>query len=382
MASLLLAGCAGASAATPTWVPQPSFTGDGGQNETFGPAQGTTSPDAGPTSPGASSPSPGATPTQDPQVVATKLSAPTGIAVLPDGTALVGERTTGQIVRVQPVAGRPVPVVRTLSVDGSGDGGLLDLAISPTYSEDGLIYAYITTPTDNRVVDFTLTGPATAVLSGIPKAAAGNTGRIMFDPAGELYIGTGDASQPALSANPASLAGKVLQVDDIGRPAQDNPVPTSPVYASGLRPSAGLCQDATLDVLFQDEAAGGGSPDLITIVTAGADYAGATGIQLPAGKTSVGGCAVIGNQFYITSRDAKSLLTAPITMGLRSAALGQFSVVGDTRYGRLLSVVAAPDGALWLSTSNKDGHGTPISDDERVLRIIPPPPGAGGTSPL
>ena len=35
-------------------------------------------------------------------------------------------------------------------LDPSGDGGLLDLALSPTYLEDGLIYAYVTTATDNR----------------------------------------------------------------------------------------------------------------------------------------------------------------------------------------------------------------------------------------
>src|SRR5439155_11934034 len=122
-------------------------------------------------------------------------------AMLPDGTALVGERTTGRIVRVQPVAGKPVPTVRQLSgLDTSGDGGLLDLALSPTYSEDGLIYAYVTTATDNRVVDFTLKGPVTPVVTGIPKGRIGNTGRIAFGADGDLYIGTGDAGRPALAA--------------------------------------------------------------------------------------------------------------------------------------------------------------------------------------
>src|SRR5206468_10003819 len=107
---------------------------------------------------------PSGKPKQDPLVVATKLTAPVGLTLLTDGTALVGERTTGRIVRVQPRAGQPVPTVRTLTgLDTSGDGGLLDLALSPTYAEDGLIYAYVTTRTDNRVVEFTLTGPVTPV---------------------------------------------------------------------------------------------------------------------------------------------------------------------------------------------------------------------------
>ncbi|MFC5112312.1 hypothetical protein [Kibdelosporangium philippinense] len=40
----------------------------------------------------------------------------------------------------------------TIPVDGTTDGGLTWVALSPTYTEDQLIYAYITTPTDNRVV--------------------------------------------------------------------------------------------------------------------------------------------------------------------------------------------------------------------------------------
>jgi hypothetical protein len=46
----------------------------------------------------------------------------------------------------------------------------------------------------------------------------------------------------------------------------------------------------------------------------------------------------------------------------------------------LRTVVAASDGALWLTTSNKDGHGHPVPADERVLRIIPS--GGSGNNPL
>ena len=63
-------------------------------------------------------------------------------------------------MQVQRTAGQPVTTVRTIpGLDATGDGGLLDLAISPTYAEDHLIYAYVTTATDNRVIDFTLDRP-------------------------------------------------------------------------------------------------------------------------------------------------------------------------------------------------------------------------------
>ena len=385
LAGGLLAACsAGAGAqAPPTWVPKPDFSGEGGPNTAVpspgGPSTNRSAPGQPPGTPGSSSSGP------DPAVVATKLTAPTGLALLPDGTALVGERSTGRIVQVQPQPGKAVKTIRTLTgVDASGDGGLLDLALSPSYVEDGLIYAYLTTATDNRVVSFTLTGPLTPVLTGIPKGATDNTGRLAFDEAGMLYVGTGDAGQPALAESATSLAGKVLRVTAIGRPAPGNPDPTSPIFTRGHQVVDGLCLDAAGDVV-EVEPGPNNSATEVNILHAGADYgypsqaagARAPDARLPDGRTGVGGCAAIGPQLFVTSRDATALLTAAVTIRAGASSIGSFSTVLEGRYGRLLTVVAAPDGALWLTTANRDGHGHPVPADERVLRIMP---SGGGSS--
>ena len=386
---IAVAACSPAGGGTgPTWAasPAPVHGGEGGgggvtpivpvpQPTSGGAGSATGRPGSGPaggTAPGGSTSGKGI----DPLVVATHLTAPVGLSLLPDGTALVGERTTGRIVRVQPVAGQPVPTVRRLAgLDFSGDGGLLDLAVSPSYAEDNLIYAYVTTAKDNRVVDFTLHGPVTPVLTGIPKGRTGNTGRIAFGADGELYVGTGDAGRPALAQDPSSLAGKVLRVDPIGDPPRDNPHAGSPVWSSGHHVVDGLC--AADDALFEVEA-GGNDPDEVNRIVAGDDYGypvrdGSTDPPvrtLPAADRSPGGCAVQRGRLWVTSLDGSALLGAPLSGPASAPTVGTFAPVLVKRYGRLRTVVAAPDGALWLTTSNRDGHGRPVAADERVIRYV------------
>ena len=379
LAAVALAGCASAAPTPPNWRPQ--------QSETLEPGQGPQV--SAPQSPGASGqPVPGApsgsapsSAAGDAAIVATNLTAPQGIAILPDGSALVGERTTGQIVHVQAQAGQPAPVVRTLAgLDTGGDGGLLALAPSPTYAQDKLIYAYVTTPTDNRVIDFTLSGALTPVLTGIPKGSTDNAGQLAFDPDGNLLVGTGDAGQPALAAEPASLAGKVLRITAIGAPASG----TSPVFTRGHRAASGLCVDPSAGTEFETEPRAGTVPDTVNVLQAGGDYgwptATATSVppaaQIPTAEGGIGGCAVSGSTLYVTSLDAKSLLSA--TIGPQTPPkLDSFAASLTGKYGRLLSIAAAPDGSLWLTTSNKDGHGAPLATDDRVIHI---PPSAGGSS--
>jgi glucose/arabinose dehydrogenase len=377
----LLAACtAGAKAAPPTWVPQPSATLEAGPHASLPnqPGGGQPGP-TGPANPGGPSGRSSVPSGSDPGILATHLTTPTGIAMLPDGSGLVGERTTGRIVRVQPEAGKPVPTVRTLrGLDTSGDGGLLDLATSPTYDEDGLIYAYVTTPTDNRVIDFTLTGPPAPVLTGIPRGKTGNTGRLAFDSHGDLYIGTGDAGHPGLAANPKSLAGKVLRVDAIGRPVTGNPTPGSAIFTRGHHTVNGLCT-GDAGTVYETEA-----PNEVNLLHAGDDYGWPSGGRtaqrpartLPSAHSGAGGCAVQGGRIFVATSDGKALLAAQIST---RAPVGTFSVGFNGRYGRLLTVVAAPDGALWLTTTNKDGHGTPAPTDDRVVRVVPTVSGGGGS---
>ncbi|MFV2102703.1 cellulose binding domain-containing protein [Micromonospora sp. LOL_024] len=69
---------------------------------------------------------------------------------LPDGSALVAQRLTGQVVRIR-TGQQPEPVVTISGVTPVSEGGLLGLAVSPSYAQDGWIYVYFTTASDNRI---------------------------------------------------------------------------------------------------------------------------------------------------------------------------------------------------------------------------------------
>jgi glucose/arabinose dehydrogenase len=294
----------------------------------------------------------------DPQVVATCLDPVGAVAVLPDAqSALVGERATGRVLRVA-VGRAPVPVT-TIPVDASGGGGLTGLVLSPGYAEDQLVYAYITTPTDNRVVRIASGEPAKPVLVGIPRGATDNGGALGVDVDGSLLVATGDAGGDP--AAPGSLAGKLLRIDTLGRPGQGNPDPTSPVLSSGLHAPGGLCIDPVrTSVWITDRVA---DADVLHLVVPGP-------LPTPAWRwperPGVAGCAARDGLVAVAQTGAHALYV------LHAGDQGTFVGPPETRlvdtYGRLGPATLAPDGLVWLGTVNKAG-GTPVSSDDRVLRI-------------
>src|SRR3954447_21739993 len=224
---LLTAACATFADQPPpeSWRPQEQLTPQGGPD-----------PDVpGESKPGEGDTGGGGTPTEipppdgckdyDPAVIATCLDTVVAVAAFPgdgrDPVALVGERRTGRILRVK--HGTDPQVVATVPVDGSTDGGLTGLALSPTYAEDQLIFAYITTPGDNRVVRIAPGDVPKPVITGIPRGATNNRGALALDHSGALLLATGNAGTAQAAGDLNSLAGKVLRFDATGQPAPGNP---------------------------------------------------------------------------------------------------------------------------------------------------------------
>ncbi|HET9254095.1 MAG TPA: PQQ-dependent sugar dehydrogenase [Pseudonocardiaceae bacterium] len=325
----------------------------------------------GPGAPGRGAPGPpqGCT-DPDPQVVATCLEPISALVVLP-GSAPVGlaaERATGRILRVQ--RQRPNQEVTTLAVDPAGDGGLTGLTLSPSYSEDELIYAYITTAVDNRVVRIAPGDLPKPVLAGIPRGATGNAGTLAVDTHGMLLVATGDAGNPAAAADPASLAGKVLRIDTFGRPAPGNPG-GSKVLASGLHSPGGLCVDPLTNELWITDQMS--DHDLLHRTQPGQPLGRA--VWSWPGGSGAAGCVVMLGRIQVTFTSGAPIFALGI--GPNGTFIGPPLRIPLERYGRIAAAALSPDGqAMWLGTVNKTG-GKRISSDDRVF-ILPDLVGPGG----
>jgi glucose/arabinose dehydrogenase len=313
-------------------------------------------------------------------VVARDLQVPWGIAFLPDGSALVTERDRATIRRIHP-SGRVSLVGSVSGVAPTSEGGLLGIAVSPDYPRDHRIYVYFTTDRDNRLVTMTYErgrlGPQRPLLTGVPFGAIHDGGRLAFGPDGKLYISTGETGDEQLAQDPGTPAGKILRLNPDGSVPADNPDPDSPVWTSGHRNVQGLAFDDA-DRLWATEF-GSEIWDELNRIEKGLNYGwpAAEGdsnlqgytdplVQWRPDNASPSGLAYAAGSLWAASLNGERLWQIPVTPG-GGVRNPRPLLVGD--YGRLRAVVTAPDGSLWVGTSNHDGRGSPAPTDDRILRI-------------
>ena len=324
------------------------------------------------------------TPSPRPRVigtVATGLATPWGVTFLPDGSALVGERDTTRVLSIS-TGGQVREVGRITAAAPQGEAGLLGLAASPSYDEDGLVFAYVSTADDNRVVKFSYDGrrigEPTDVLTGIPNGFIHDGGRLLFDDDGNLFVSTGETGEPELAQDPDSLGGKILHITPDGKPAPGNPVAGSPVWTMGHRNVQGLAFDDR-GQLWATEF-GASTWDELNRVDKGRNYGWplfeGSGddkryrnpyVEWRTSEASPSGLAFLDGALWAASLRGERLWRVPVTNDGVGKARDFF--VGD--YGRLRTVTVAPDGNLWVTTSNRDGRGDPKPRDDRILLVAP-----------
>ncbi|MGA7205614.1 MAG: PQQ-dependent sugar dehydrogenase [Specibacter sp.] len=323
--------------------------------------------------------------------LATGLAAPWSMVPLADGTSLVSERDSGRVLEVA-ADGAKRTVGTVPGVVHSGEGGLLGLAVhvgscpgpeqmdpnNPCFD----LFAYLTTAEDNRVVRMPLLGeggnralgPAIPIITGIPKAANHNGGRIAFGPDGLLYAGTGDAGNGANAQDPTSLGGKILRTTPDGNVPTGNPFPGSPVWSVGHRNVQGIAWDSR-GRMWASEF-GQNTWDELNEIRPGRNYGWPVveGIgtdtrftnpvlQWPTDQASPSGIAIDGTTLYMAALRGERLWVVDLagTPAARAFLTGTF--------GRLRDVAVTPDGRLRVLTNNTDGRGTLKDGDDRIVAI-------------
>lgn len=325
--------------------------------------------------------------------LATGLQAPWGIGFLPDGTTIVTERDSGRVLAAPSSAAEDdgsldfegIGVLDDTAAEG--EAGLLGVAVSPTFRRDRLLYFYLTTAEDNRVVRATYDagrlGPQQVVLDGIPRGYIHDGGRLIFGPDGYLYVSTGETGEQDLAQDRDSLGGKILRITPDGDAAPGNPFGDSPVWSWGHRNVQGLAfddagrmwasefGDSTFDELNLIVKGGNyGWPDV-----EGADPNGEFIDPYAVWSTeeaSPSGLAYADGNLYLASLRGERLWRIPVRGGDDPSVTPTIGAPVDAfpgEFGRLRTVTVAPDGRLWLMTSNTDGRGDPADGDDRVLAL-------------
>jgi glucose/arabinose dehydrogenase len=319
------------------------------------------------------------------EVVTEGLEAPWDLVRTAAGRWFVTERDRGQVIEL--VGGRS-EVRRTFTVDTTNSNGLLGLAEGPA---DGLLYAYLTSPTDNRVVRFDPDGgPVEPVLTDLPKGTTHAGGRLTFGPDGMLYVGTGDVTPNGPSGAAArlraqdrdDLAGKVLRLHPDGTVPGDNPFGNA-VWAYGFRNVQGLSFDADGRLWATDM--GDDVDDEVNLVVRAGNY----GWPVATGTSTAGGslAAAFVQQPPVASWSGLTVvqhgagLADPgdlLVGALRGERVWRLERDGDAvtratsllpgHIGRVRTVVDAGDEGLHVLTDNATRGMGPFRGDA-VLRI-------------
>jgi glucose/arabinose dehydrogenase len=337
------------------------------------------------------------------ETVVSRLEVPWSIVFTPDGRMLFTERP-GRVRVFEKGSLRPEPLAVIPDVERGSESGLMGLTLHPNFAENRLLYlayAYSQDGVRVRVVRFRETGNGltdrTLIIEGIPAERFHAGTRLRFGPDGKLYVTTGDAAQKELGQRLDTLAGKTLRLNDDGTVPPDNPFVGRPgvrpeIWTYGHRNSQGLDFQPGTGLMFQTEHGpsgfdGPGGGDEVNIVERGKNYGWAAihhresreGMESPLLEYTPA-CAPASGAFYRGSALAKFkgnfFFGCLRGQGLQRVVLEGRRVVSEERlfedrYGRIRDVTEGPDGALYFSTSNRDGRGNPSPDDDRIMRLVP-----------
>lgn len=330
-------------------------------------------------------------------IVTRGLEYPWGLAFLPDGRRLVTERPGRLRLVAADGALDPRPIEGLPPIAVHGQGGLLDVALHPQFTENGLVYlSYAargeggvgTEVARGRLADHRLE-KVEVLFRQQPKSGGGRHfgSRLVFDRQGNLYITMGDRGEMERAQSLDDLAGKIVRLRDDGRIPADNPFVSRAgarpeIYSLGNRNVQGAALHPVTGELWSHEHGPQGG-DEVNVIRAGRNYGWPVitygveyGIGTPIGEGThkpgmeqplhvwTPSIAPSGMAFYTGERFPR--WRGDLFVGaLRGQMLVRLRFDGERRVreerllqdmlGRIRDVRTGPDGYLYLLTDARDG---------------------------
>ena len=213
------------------------------------------------------------------------LVQPWSIAFLPDGRMLITERP-GRLRMFASGKLEPAPLAGVPQVAATGQGGLLDVCLHPSFAQNRVLYlAYSSPGADGNATTVAraelgeggLRG-TTVIFEAVPRAPGGLHfgARIVFDRAGLMYVSIGERYARQRAQNLADLGGKVVRLRDDGTMPPDNPFVGRPdarpeIYTWGHRNPQGMAVHPVTGKVWAVEHGPRGGDEL-NLLKAGANY--------------------------------------------------------------------------------------------------------------
>ena len=257
-------------------------------------------------------------------LVANGISSPTIMQFSPDGRLFVAQQSGAlRVIKNGVLLTKPFI---TLSVNSSGERGLLGIAFDPSFSTNNFIYLYYTlsSAANNRISRLTASGdtviPGSEViilnLDPLSSATNHNGGTMQFGPDGKLYVGVGENANSANAQNLDTYLGKILRINADGSVPAGNPYTTGTaqrmrLWEYGMRNPYTLTFQPGTGKLFVNDVGQNTWEEINNCTTSGHNYGwpSAEGVSSnPAytnpvyvyghGSGSGLGCAITGGTFF------------------------------------------------------------------------------------
>ncbi|MFZ0064350.1 MAG: PQQ-dependent sugar dehydrogenase [Pyrinomonadaceae bacterium] len=330
------------------------------------------------------------------------LEVPWSIVWAADGRMFFTERP-GRVRVYENGQLKTQPLFVVPDVEPSGESGLMSMALHPQFGTNHFLYLAYAHKGDGqqvRVVRLRETSSGLTeekvIIENIPAAQFHAGCRLRFGPDQKLYVTTGDATERGLAQRLDSLAGKTLRLNDDGSVPTDNPFINQKnvrpeIWSIGHRNAQGMDWQPGTGLMFQTEHGpsgfdGPGGGDEVNIVERGKNYGwplihhtqtrqGLESPLLEYTPACAPGSALFyrgnvfpqfRNNFFFGCLRGERIIR--VVLDGRRVVSQENLLAG--KYGRIREVVEGPDGAIYFSTSNRDGRGSPAADDDRIIRLV------------